>query len=411
MGDHHCGGDLVEVSVNMTLAGILCHVKKTVVLDKIDYPHAQFEIVCHNFRIRIASRTPRFDKNWRFFCKDAATGMRSSAAFLHNRTWDELVVRVQHSPSNPSLLFVLTSSQPLKGFVGLSVLPGERVIGSMLWKWCVVISSSSTVTYTSVYTDSDPWRFQWVSDDKLEAPQSPRQAPPSPDYVPGPEHPSLPDYVPGLEEPEQAPLSLVYVLEPEYPEYLVPPDAEAPIEDQPLPDDASPTALLPGYVADFDPEEDPEVDPTKYPANGGDDDDDDDKDDEDEGGEEHLALADSTALHTVDPVSLVEDIEAFETDKSAPTPPSPRSRSISIQLHTPMSATTKALIADEARCTRQAWSQAMDCNRAIHAELQAYQAQTSSLQTQLTAALGCFQTLEARKPTHTDDPEDAGSSS
>ncbi|GKA41090.1 hypothetical protein Tco_0733683 [Tanacetum coccineum] len=33
--------------------------------------------------------------------------------------------------SNPSLLFVLTSSQPLKGFVGLSVLPGERVIGAM----------------------------------------------------------------------------------------------------------------------------------------------------------------------------------------------------------------------------------------------------------------------------------------
>ncbi|GKD60022.1 hypothetical protein Tco_1297531 [Tanacetum coccineum] len=50
--------------------------------------------------------------------------------------WDELVVRVQHSPSNPSLLFVLTSSQPLKGFVGLSVLPGERVIGVLgRWEW------------------------------------------------------------------------------------------------------------------------------------------------------------------------------------------------------------------------------------------------------------------------------------
>ncbi|GKA51704.1 hypothetical protein Tco_0744900 [Tanacetum coccineum] len=32
--------------------------------------------------------------------------------------------------------------------------------------------SSSTVTYTSVYTDSEPWRFQWVSDDELEAPDA-----------------------------------------------------------------------------------------------------------------------------------------------------------------------------------------------------------------------------------------------
>ncbi|GKB89756.1 hypothetical protein Tco_0962028 [Tanacetum coccineum] len=60
------------------------------------------------------------------------------------------------------------------------------------------MSSSSTVTYTSVYTDSELWRFQWVFDEELEAPQSPRQAPPSLDYVPGPEHPPSPDYVPAL---------------------------------------------------------------------------------------------------------------------------------------------------------------------------------------------------------------------
>nr|GEV06512.1 reverse transcriptase domain-containing protein [Tanacetum cinerariifolium] len=47
--------------------------------------------------------------------------------------------------------------------------------------------SSSTVTYTPVYTDSKPWRFQWVFDDEQEAPdaapQSLGQAPSSPDYV------------------------------------------------------------------------------------------------------------------------------------------------------------------------------------------------------------------------------------
>ncbi|GJW61224.1 hypothetical protein Tco_0110559 [Tanacetum coccineum] len=61
-----------------------------------------------------------------------------------------------------------------------------------------LMSSLSTITYTSVYTDSEPWRFQWVFDEELEAPQSPRQAPPSLDYVPGPEHPPSPDYVPAL---------------------------------------------------------------------------------------------------------------------------------------------------------------------------------------------------------------------
>ncbi|GKG63133.1 hypothetical protein Tco_0638780, partial [Tanacetum coccineum] len=76
-----------------------------------------------------------------------------------------------------------------------------------------------------------------VSDDEPKAfeaaPQSSGQAPPSPDYVHGPEHPPSLDYIP----------------EPEYLEYLVPSDDEAPIEDQPLPTNASPTALSLGYIA------------------------------------------------------------------------------------------------------------------------------------------------------------------
>ncbi|GKE86210.1 hypothetical protein Tco_1559952, partial [Tanacetum coccineum] len=172
--------------------------------------------------------------------------------------------------------------------------------------------SSSTVTYTSIYSDSDlpSWGFHLMDLAEFEAP-------PSPDYVPGPEHPPSPDYVLGLEEPEHAPFSPDYVPEPKYPDYLVPSEAEAPIEDQPLLDDASPTSLSPGYVADFDPKEDPEEDPAKYPADRGDDDDDDDDDndddddddkeeeddEEDEEEKEHLALSESTALHVVDPVS------------------------------------------------------------------------------------------------------------
>ncbi|GJT51895.1 hypothetical protein Tco_0978052 [Tanacetum coccineum] len=93
-------------------------------------------------------------------------------------------------------------------------------VPSILCPICAVMSSS-TVTYTSVYTDSEPWRFQRVSDDELEAPdaapQSPGHALPSPDYVPGLEHPPSLDYVPGLEKPEHASLSSDYVPEPEYP--------------------------------------------------------------------------------------------------------------------------------------------------------------------------------------------------
>nr|GFB54784.1 hypothetical protein [Tanacetum cinerariifolium] len=50
-----------------------------------------------------------------------------------------------------------------------------------------------------------------------------------------------------------------------------------PMKDQPLPADASPTALSPDYVVDFDPqmdEKDPKEDHAYYPADRGNNDDD-----------------------------------------------------------------------------------------------------------------------------------------
>nr|GEV95363.1 hypothetical protein [Tanacetum cinerariifolium] len=139
--------------------------------------------------------------------------------------------------------------------------------------------ASSAVTYASVYADSGPWRY--YGEDSTEAGSPgvivygydglPMQlvAPPSPDYVPGPEHPPPPDYVPGPEHPP-SPVAIPYVPEPEYPEYLAPSDDEEPLEDQPLPADASPTTASLGYVADSDsdedPKEDPEDDHADYPA-------------------------------------------------------------------------------------------------------------------------------------------------
>ncbi|GKG32068.1 hypothetical protein Tco_0427018, partial [Tanacetum coccineum] len=144
---------------------------------------------------------------------------------------------------------------------------------------------SSAVTYTSVYTDSEPGRVFWGADEELSDGGSPRViiyrynglpmqliALPSSDYVPGPEHPPSPDYVPSPEHPP-SPVEVPYVPKPKYLEYLAPSDAEAPLEDQPLPNDASPTALSPGYVADSDPKKDPEEDHADYLADEGDDDD------------------------------------------------------------------------------------------------------------------------------------------
>ncbi|GKD04800.1 hypothetical protein Tco_1179774, partial [Tanacetum coccineum] len=140
--------------------------------------------------------------------------------------------------------------------------------------------------------------------------------------------PPSPDYVSGLEKPEQAPplpVYVPYVPEPAYLKFIPPKEEVLPAEEQPLPIALSPTADSPDYV----PESDPEEDPADYPADGGDDGDDEDEssdDDEDEDvdikgdeeEEEHPTLADSTV---VDQAPSAEEIEPFETDESAATPP------------------------------------------------------------------------------------------
>ncbi|GJY86486.1 retrovirus-related pol polyprotein from transposon TNT 1-94 [Tanacetum coccineum] len=139
----------------------------------------------------------------------------------------------------------------------------------------VMSSASSAVTYTSVYTDSEPGRVFWGADEELSDGGSPRVivygydglpmqpvAPPSPDYIPGPEEPQTPP-VP-QDEDEREPMFIQphdpdYVPEPMYPEYIPLEDEHVfPAEEQPLPPVVSPTAESPGYVVESDPEEDPE---------------------------------------------------------------------------------------------------------------------------------------------------------
>ncbi|GJS31969.1 hypothetical protein Tco_0492589 [Tanacetum coccineum] len=131
----------------------------------------------------------------------------------------------------------------------------------------VMSSASSAVTYTSVYTDSEPGRVFWGADEELSDGGSPRVivygydglpmqpvAPPSPDYIPGPEEPQTPP-VP-QDEDEREPMFIQphdpdYVPEPMYPEYIPLEDEHVFLaEEQPLPPVVSPTAESPGYVVE-----------------------------------------------------------------------------------------------------------------------------------------------------------------
>ncbi|GJW37569.1 hypothetical protein Tco_0060489, partial [Tanacetum coccineum] len=182
----------------------------------------------------------------------------------------------------------------------------------------VMSSASSTVTYTSVDTDSEPGRAFWPADEELsdggpEDPQAPLVPQDEDEREPMFVHAHDPDYVPETIYPEYIPLEDEHVF---------------PAEEQPLSHVDSPTALSLGCVADSDSEEDLEEDSEEehadYPADeGGDDDDDDDtvdedeepfEDEEEEGEEEeHLAPADPSDV----PVE-VERLLALP-----PPPPSP----------------------------------------------------------------------------------------
>ncbi|GJZ14157.1 putative reverse transcriptase domain-containing protein [Tanacetum coccineum] len=136
-------------------------------------------------------------------------------------------------------------------------------------------------------------------------------APPSPDYIPGPEDPQTP-LVP-QDEDKREPMFVQahdpdYVPEPIYPKYIPLEDEhEFPAEEQPLPPVDSPTAESPGYVTESDPEEDPEEYEDDETEDGLDED---EEDEDEEKEEEHLAPADSTIVAPVDePVFPPEGIE------------------------------------------------------------------------------------------------------
>nr|GFB90907.1 hypothetical protein [Tanacetum cinerariifolium] len=204
--------------------------------------------------------------------------------------------------------------------------------------------SHATITYTlmSSYEVIVNGYYGMLMDPLDPYVQLVMEAPPLPDYIPGPEAPPSPDYIP---EPE-APPSPDYIPGPEYAEYLPPADDVLLAEEQLLPAAVSPTAESPGYITESEPEMEPEEedgddekseeDSIEYPTNGGHDDadddgndlSDDDADDEDEEEssnskeeeEEHLALTvPAPALYSF--VSVSEETEPFQEGVTAATPP------------------------------------------------------------------------------------------
>ncbi|GKB06906.1 hypothetical protein Tco_0835139 [Tanacetum coccineum] len=119
-----------------------------------------------------------------------------------------------------------------------------------------------------------------------EVAQQGQAAPPSPAYVP--DHMELDHHV------------SVYIPEHVYPKYLVPSDDDILVEDQ-------------------------EEDPIDYVADVDDDEEEESFEDDDDEEEEHLAPTDSTVIASpaIDHVPSAYEIEPFETDEFAATPPPP----------------------------------------------------------------------------------------
>nr|GFB88050.1 hypothetical protein [Tanacetum cinerariifolium] len=139
------------------------------------------------------------------------------------------------------------------------------------------------------------------------------EAPPLPDYIPGPEAPPSPGYIPG----------------PEYPEYLPPADDVFPAEEQLLPAAVSPTA---------EGDDDADDDGDDLLEDDADDKDEEESSDSEEEEEEHLALTvPGPALRSS--ISTSDQTEPFEEGETTTTPPPSAYRvsaRISVRPHIPM---------------------------------------------------------------------------
>ncbi|GJU44642.1 hypothetical protein Tco_1201908, partial [Tanacetum coccineum] len=205
---------------------------------------------------------------------------------------------------------------------------------------------SSTVTYTSVHTDSKPVRVFWGADEELSNGGSPRAIEYGYDGLPM--HPGINSV---MSDSDESRVTYTEVSSPfeglsdigsprandheylEMPWMPEDPYVEAALQASPSPDympgpeEPEQAPPLPDYESD--PEADPEEDDDEDPEEDPDDEDDDmdiEADDDDDEEEEHTTPADSVviALPPADQAPYAEETEPFETDESTATlPPHP----------------------------------------------------------------------------------------
>ncbi|GJU64879.1 DNA-directed DNA polymerase [Tanacetum coccineum] len=203
---------------------------------------------------------------------------------LQEKEFGSLPSSTETNPRRPRSKSILTAKADFSGITTyrmFTIIDDDDKTKDVVLDTVMSDSEDSTVTYTEVsspFTDLSDIGSPRV-DGPLVMPEDPYayvvaafQAPPSPDYVPGPK------------EPEQAPPLPDFFPEPVYPEFMPTEDKVLPAEEQPLPVVLSPTVDSSGYVPESDPEEDleedddedPKGDLADYPADGGDDGDDED---------------------------------------------------------------------------------------------------------------------------------------
>ncbi|GJU69724.1 hypothetical protein Tco_1255983 [Tanacetum coccineum] len=182
-------------------------------------------------------------------------------------------------------------------------------------------SATSAVTYTSVYTDSKPGKAFWGADDEEVSEEGILRvivlgydglpiklvAPPSPDYIPGPEDPQTPP-VP-QDEDEREPMFIQahdpdYVPEPIYPDVYPFGDEHEFLDPEEYEDDETVDGLVDYPMDGGDDGDDDDGDSSRDDAN----DEDEDEEDEEDKEEEHLAPADSTTVIPDLPVTTPDSI-------------------------------------------------------------------------------------------------------
>nr|GFB57011.1 hypothetical protein [Tanacetum cinerariifolium] len=191
------------------------------------------------------------------------------------------------------------------------------------------------------------------SPDYIPGPKKPEQAPPSPNYVPGPEHAN--DEIVAEDQP--------YAKGPEHA------NDEIVAEDQPYAKGALPIAHSPEYVqeSDFeahpkdDDDEDSEEDPVDYPTYGGD-----DGDDEEEEIGYGITNSWDEIVETLQGAPVSTDTELggymreFETRVRHDTDEIYMRRAY---------AYTRQLMETEARMSREAWVRATDASDLVYGEV------------------------------------------